>query len=225
MQRVECALDLKFAGGDDGERAFSGYGAAFGNVDSYGDVIAPGAFRDSIAEARKSGDWPAMLLQHGFADGGPTPIGVWTEMREDDRGLWVEGRLADTQAGRDSYALLKMQPRPAISGLSIGFVAKEWVARSKPEEPRRTLKRIDLFEVSLVTFPANRRAKVEAVKSERTIKDAERALRDAGFSRKEAAAIVAVGFRAAGLRDADQEAELRATLGRALSLFGATTTK
>lgn len=161
-------IELKLAGGGaDGAMKFEGYGAYFGNVDSYGDVIAKGAFARTLKESRKSNQWPAMLLQHGSFFGGDDnmPVGVWTDMEEDAKGLYVAGQLADTQRGTDAYKLLKMQPRPAITGLSIGFLAKEWSVRTKPDEPRRTLKDVELLEVSLVTFPANTRARVTSVKS------------------------------------------------------------
>jgi HK97 family phage prohead protease len=200
-------LELKLEG-DGGGMTFSGYGARFGNVDSYGDVIAKGAFSKTLKEAKASGVWPAMLLQHGNWIGGDDnmPVGVWTDMKEDDKGLWVEGQLADTIRGRDTYTLLKMSPRPAITGMSIGYRAIEWSNRAKPEEPRRTLKRVQLFEVSLVTFPANDKARVENVKSGdiNTIREFEDFLRDAGgFSHAAAKSIAAGGFKAADPRDED----------------------
>lgn len=194
-------LEVKFAG--DGETmSFSGYGARFGNVDAYGDVIAPGAFEKTLKDARSSGNWPAMLLQHGSFLGGDDnmPVGVWTEMREDSKGLYVEGQLAPTTRGKDAYTLLKMSPRPAINGMSIGYRPVEWSMRSKPEDPRRTLKAVELLEVSLVTFPANGKARVEAVKSAddiKTIREFEEFLRDVGgFSNAAAKAIAAGGFKA-----------------------------
>ena len=105
------------------------------------------------------------------------------------------------------YALMNMQPRPAINGMSIGFRAIEWANRSKPDEPRRTLKRVELVELSLVTFPANGKARVTGIKSDAdgpSIRDVEKALRDAGFSRVQAKAILADGFRAMPLRDAEE---------------------
>lgn len=222
MERLDCGLvDLK-AASDAGPEAmtFSGYGAVFGNMDAYGDVIAKGAFAKTIADFKALGVWPAMLSQHGGWDMSAeslTPIGVWTEMREDGHGLYVEGRLADTPRGREMYALMKMQPRPAINGLSIGFRAVEWTSRSKPEEPRRTLKRVELVELSLVTFPANGKARVTGVKGGAdapSIRDAEKALRDAGFSRVQAKAILADGFKAMPLRDAEDGADELAALVR-----------
>src|SRR5690606_24203430 len=127
----------------------------FGNVDSYGDVIEPGAFAQSLAEAEKSGIYPSMLLQHGgfgISAEDMMPVGVWDRLSEDGKGLQTEGILAPTARGTDAYTLLKMKPRPAINGLSIGYIAKKFTARSKPDEPRRRLHEIELREISLVTF-------------------------------------------------------------------------
>lgn len=225
IERASFGLrELKLAPPDSNDMTFEGYGAVFGNVDSYGDVIQPGAFAESLAASAKSGVWPAMLLQHGGWGMGAedmTPIGIWTSLSEDGIGLKVTGKLADTARGREAYALLKMEPRPAISGLSIGYIAKEWAQRSKPEEPRRTLKKVDLMEVSLVTFPANGKARISAVKALDNERDLEAWLmRDAGLSRREAQIAISHGFKAAlRLRDAAEPdagelADLAAALQR-----------
>lgn len=201
--------EVKFVEPDENnsEMLFSGYGAVFGNVDSYDDVIAKGAFAQTIKDASSSGIWPAMLLQHGgmFQEDDLTPIGVWTLMKEDDVGLYVEGKFANTEKGRETYELLKMTPRPALNGLSIGFRAREWSARSTPEEPRRTLTAVDLIEISLVTFPANIKARVINVKSEFNPRAIEDSLRDAGLSRADSVKAVAV-FKSILHRD-DEEPE------------------
>jgi HK97 family phage prohead protease len=224
---LECGLvEVKFAEGDGAKAmSFSGYGAVFGNVDSYGDVIEPGAFANYLAEAQAGKQaWPAMLLQHGgfgLTAEDMTPIGVWTDLSEDGKGLKVAGQFADTPRGREVHALMKMAPRPAMDGLSIGYIAKESEPRSKPEDPRRRIKRIDLVEISPVTFPANRKARTESVKHGLTTRSAEQALCDAGFSRREAKAIVAGGFRAlsANPRDAGGElGEIAALLKRTTTL-------
>ena len=201
-QQLQVAAEWKFDGGsgDAGAMTFSGYGAVFNNVDAYGDVLAAGAFAESLREAKGSGIWPAMLLQHGgmsVTAEDMTPIGIWTSMEEDSHGLKVEGKLADTQRGRDLYTLMKMTPRSAINGLSIGYTPIEWATRSKPEDPRRTLKKVKLWEVSPVTFPANTKARVTDVKSAAP-SDIERLLRDAGLTVREAKALMAQGF--AGLK-------------------------
>lgn len=208
-QRLEAAAEWKFADSGDGSMTFSGYGAVFGNVDSYGDVLAPGAFADTLREAKGSGLWPAMLLQHGgmsVTAEDMTPIGIWTSMEEDTVGLKVEGKLADIPRARDLYTLMKMTPRSAINGLSIGYTPIEWATRSKPEEPRRTLKKVKLWEVSPVTFPANGKARVLDVKSAAP-NEIERTLRDAlGLSRTEAKAFMAEGLTGLRrLRDASEE--------------------
>lgn len=211
MNRQECRLEIKSAQTASPEEGmtFSGYGAVFGNIDSYGDVIEKGAFAKTIKSFKESGKWPAMLSQHGgwlSSAQDMTPVGVWTEMKEDDHGLYVEGKLADTPRGRELYELMKMTPRPAIDGMSIGYFVTDSSDEKKGDELIRHIKGIDLVELSLVTFPANKEARVADVKSEElTIRDAERALRDAGFSRAEAKRILASGFSSLSLRDADEK--------------------
>lgn len=172
-----------------------GYGSVFGVRDNYDDVIAKGAFIQSLKDHKAAGTMPAMLWQH---DAGK-PIGVWTEMVEDEKGLRIKGRLAmETVKGKEAHALLKMG---ALNGLSIGFMSKEWAYDSETEV--RTLTAIDLWEVSLVTFPANEKARVTNVKSAdemATPKDAEKALRDAGFSKSDATAFVSRVMRMGEVR-------------------------
>ena len=176
------ALHIKSAG-EDG--TVEGYGSVFGVRDNYDDVISKGAFVQSLKDHKAAGTMPAMLWQHD-AD---KPIGIWTEMVEDEKGLRIKGQLAmETVKGKDAHALLKMG---ALNGLSIGFMAKEWAYERDTEV--RTLTAIDLWEVSLVTFPANEKARVTNVKSAEELqapKDAEKALRDAGFSKSDATAFV-----------------------------------
>jgi HK97 family phage prohead protease len=217
--------EVKFAADDGAEaRSFSGYGAVFNNVDSYGDVIDPGAFKKTLSDAQKSGSWPAMLLQHGGWGVNAedlTPIGIWTEMSEDSKGLKVSGKLADTQRGNEVYGLLKMQPRPALNGLSIGYRARKFTMGTKAGEPRRRLHELELVEVSIVTMPANPKALVGSVKSGDGlgIRDAEKALREAGFSANEAKAILAKGFTAIDHREGDDcdPARLNDAVGRAIA--------
>jgi len=211
MNRSQCRLEIKSvqAAEEGHEMSFSGYGAVFGNIDSYGDVIEKGAFAKSLEEFKASGRWPAMLSQHGgwgVTAKDMTPVGVWTKMEEDDHGLYVEGVLADTERGRELYTLMKMQPRPAIDGMSIGFYCTDSYDEKADGETLRHITGIDLVELSLVTFPANGEARVGEVKSEDlTVRDAEHALRDAGFSREAAKKILAKGFKSLSLRDAEEK--------------------
>ncbi|GAB5387077.1 MAG: hypothetical protein Alpg2KO_00450 [Alphaproteobacteria bacterium] len=154
LKRMAVPLTLK-ADSDDG--SIEGYGSVFGTVDSYREVVAPGAFEDSLKRWAAKNSLPKFLWQHDWR----TPIGTWLEMREDERGLYVKGQLAlGTQAGSESRELLKMG---ALDGLSIGFSPKKW--EYDKETDILTLTEIDLWEVSLVTFPANQDATVESVRA------------------------------------------------------------
>ena len=172
---------------DDG--MIEGYGSVFGVRDSYSDIVAPGAFKASLAEHKANGTAPALLWQHRSDE----PIGVWIELAEDQRGLRIKGRLAmETARGKEAHTLLKMG---AINGLSIGFMTRDWTYDRQTDI--RTVTQLELWEVSLVTFPSNSAARVTSVRSADigTPKDAERILRDAGFSRADATAFVSCLIR------------------------------
>lgn len=195
---VDIVTEQKDAG-DSKEMRFKGYGAVFGNVDSYGDVLEQGAFEKTLKEAAKSGDYPSMLLQHGgwgMSAQDMMPVGVWAELAEDKKGLLSEGILAEIQRGQEAYTLMKMKPRPAISGLSIGYIPKKVTLGTKEGEPRRRLHEVELIEISLVTFPANGKARVTSVKSgDFTEREFERLMQDAGLSRSEARVVINHGFK------------------------------
>lgn len=213
-------LQIKFAASEidavTGE--FKGYGAIFGNIDSHGDVISPGAFKDTLAEWEKRGRLPAMKLMHGSAGnlftGDDLPIGKWTKMVEDASGLYVEGKLSglDTDLGRRVYGLMKDE---ILDGLSIGYRPKK--ARPGKGDVKRYLDAIDLREVSIVDEPSNDLSRVKAVKSEFNPRELEDALREAGLSRADSVKAVSVfknalrdeGF---GHRDDDEEAKSEAGL-------------
>lgn len=188
-QKAVARLECKFDSVDDanGKMVFSGYGAVFGNVDSYGDVIAPGAFAKSLTEHQAAGTTPMMFLNHDAFNS--LPIGRWTEMVEDGVGLKMTGELLDTSMGRDTYVALKAG---AITGLSIGFRPVKYTLGTKAGEPLRTLEEVDVVEVSVVGLPANAKARVQAVKSageNMTVRDLEQLLRDCGLSKNEAVAV------------------------------------
>ena len=185
---------------DDGK--FSGYGSIFGNVDAYGEVVAPGAFAASLKEWKKKKKLPKLLWQHSP----DKVIGRYTKMIEDENGLYVEGELfhKDIEQASEAYFLMK---QGEIDGLSIGFMVKnDDFDRNKRT---RTLIEIDLWEVSVVTFPANTAARVVGVKAADHIGDIrsfESFLIENGFSRNAAKSIASSGFRPSlNLRDADSE--------------------
>ena len=174
------SLETKFRGFD-GELALkdeteiAGYASIFGAADHGGDVVQPGAYGASLASLAKAGRGVKMLWQHDPS----RPIGVWDEVREDKRGLFVRGRLLpEVQAGREALALLKAG---AIDGLSIGY---RTVRSEKAAGGKRLLHEIELWEVSLVTFPMLSDARVQAEISEeeadlaRTLTDAFREARE-----------------------------------------------
>lgn len=206
MQRIE----VKLAADDVDEKTgtFAGYGAVFGNRDSYGDVIERGAFKRTLREWEDRGKYPPMLLQHGGLGLNASdllPIGKWTAMEENTRGLKVEGRLfgLESERGRLIHEGLR---EGALDGLSIGYRVRKDRRGTKPNEPTRTLEDVELVEVSLVTFPANERARVSAVKSfdppPEFLREMEAALREAGLSRTDAKKAVAC-FRDQLRRDAE----------------------
>jgi HK97 family phage prohead protease len=230
MDHLNCGLiEVKFASPGKGTEAmsFTGYGAVFGNVDGGGDLIEPGAFAAFLADVKAGRqDWPAMMSQHGamgLTTEDLTPIGVWTDFAEDGHGLKVEGTFADTPRGIEMYKLMKMQPRPAINGLSIGYIAKESIPRSQPHEPRRRLKRVDLIEVSPVTRPMNGKARVTSVKSLEelcSLSEIEDYLREAGgFSRNEAKTLIARIKKSTGADAGDDLTQVTAALTARLKQF------
>ena len=183
---------------------FHGYGSVFCVKDAYDEIVVPGAFAESLAAHKAAGTMPAMLWQHRSAE----PLGAYAEMSEDTIGLKVSGQLAlKTVRGAEAYELMTMKPRPAINGLSIGYMTRE--DSYDRVTGVLTLKRVDLWEVSLVTFPANDAARVQGVKNIELIKDlkdAERYLRDAGLGRTEAKAYIARLKGCLGQRDVDEGA-------------------
>ena len=209
MERLDarfCEVKLADTDADAKTGHFSGYGAYFKNQDFYGDVIAAGAFAETLEEWKAAGKLPPMLLQHGGGLLGSAddlvPVGKWDSMREDSKGLRVEGRLfaMNTERGQYIYEGLK---EGVLDGLSIGFRVREHKRGTKPSEPERTLTNIDLVEVSIVTFPANPKARVTTVKA-MTVdqwRELEGSLRDEGLSHRDAKTALSV-FRSRLQRDA-----------------------
>ncbi len=154
--------------------SFSGYASLFGETDLNSDVVQPGAFLKSIRRRGAAG--VRMLFQHDPA----APIGVWQDIREDSRGLFVRGRLMpDVAKAREVLALMRAG---AIDGLSIGFRTVR--GRTDAKSGVRRLYEVDLWEISIVTFPMLPAARVSAVKSAdakpmlvRAIRRAARAMR------------------------------------------------
>ncbi len=166
---------------DDGN--FEGYGSTFnGEPDSYRDIVAPGAFRETIKHGGRNKNGINLLWQHDSR----SPLGVWHSLVEDSKGLMCKGQVepSATPGGIPVYKEMKMG---AIRGLSIGFTPIKYDIDSKTDI--RTLHEVELWEISLVTFPANVRATITSVKKvweHQTPRELESALRDAGLSIREA---------------------------------------
>ena len=151
------AADFRPRAHIDADGAVEGYASLFGEIDQARDMIMPGAFARTLA-ARGLRRIP-MLFQHDPAE----PIGVWLELREDWRGLFARGRLIpDVKRAREVLALVRAG---AVDGLSIGF--KTVKGRIDPKTRVRRLIDVELWEISIVTFPLLSDARVRAVKDAR----------------------------------------------------------
>lgn len=162
VRRTRAHAGLALAGVT-GEGRFSGYASVFGEVDLGRDRIERGAFSHSLTRRGPAG--VRMLYQHDPNE----PIGAWTEIREDLRGLYVEGLLSPGVArAREVHQLMKSG---ALDGLSIGFRTVR-ASRDAKSGVRRVLE-ADLWEISIVTFPMLPSARVSDVKQARFYRDRE----------------------------------------------------
>lgn len=156
--RADTALEHKFCGkGDELQlkegHVIEGYASVFGQCDRGGDVVQAGAYKNSLATLKRDGRRVKMLWQHDPSQ----PIGVWDEIREDEKGLYVKGRLLEQiERGREAGVLIDAG---AIDGLSIGY---RTVTARKDDQGHRVLSDLELWEVSLVTFPMLPEARVGA---------------------------------------------------------------
>lgn len=207
-----CALNLKDVTLD-GD--FEGYASLFNREDLGRDVVVPGAFRASLKQRGANG--VKMLFQHDPNQ----PIGVWRRIYEDARGLFARGRIMTELArGREVLAMMRSG---AIDGLSIGFRTVNG-ARDRRSGVRR-LKEVDLWEISVVTYPMLPDARVSSVKADPfsgqapSPREFERWLtRDAGFTRSEARAVMRGGFQGLkSLRDARRGPEWEQALARRIA--------
>jgi uncharacterized protein len=150
LAHVSARAQIAALGADE----FEGYASLFGVPDGAGDTVAPGAFAASLRKRPPSR--VRMLYQH-FAH---EPIGVWEQIREDSRGLYVRGRLVtDVPRGAEVQTLLR---EGALNGLSIGF---RTLRARRDAKGLRTLLEIELWEVSVVTFPLLAGSQVTAIGS------------------------------------------------------------
>jgi HK97 family phage prohead protease len=174
---------------DEADEGFVGYASVFGGVDSYGDTIEKGAFKNVL----EHGVLPKMFFNHKSWE---LPVGVWRSMEEDENGLVMRGSFIDGyQASQEMKAVLKAG---AIDSLSIGFMMTKDDYEERKDGGRNIKNISELLEVSLVNFPADKAARVDltSVKTDldmlTSVRDLEGFLRDAGgFSKSLAQAIIA----------------------------------
>jgi len=201
----EVEADLKAYHDDDEKEKdkgmFEGYASIFGNKDLGNDVIEKGAFMRSLR--RKGAKKIKMLYQHDTKE----PIGVFDKVMEDQNGLYVKGRLAmGTQKGKEVYELMKMG---AIDGLSVGYRVDAKGHHYDDKRKYRVLKEVDLMEISAVTFPMNPRARIQAVKSDMTVREWEHKLREVGnLSHSESKVAASAVHKALSQREVDKDADL-----------------
>lgn len=204
LKHIERPFEIKAV--DDTSGIFEGYVSVFNNVDLGGDIILPGAFADSLAAWKAQGALPPVLWQHRTGE----PLGPFLEMREDSVGLFVKGQLLvdDVPRAKEARALLKAK---AIRGMSIGYMSRD--DSYDRVTGISTLKKLDIYEGSIVTFPMNPMAGVTDVKTRlaelETLADVERHLREAGgFSKAEAVALVSHIKSLSGRSDSDAAGDL-----------------
>jgi hypothetical protein len=179
IRRVSFSgIELKFIDGLDGDAhasdcgTLAGYASVFNIPDFYGDVIAPGAFDDTLAEQKAAGRVMPMYGEHSFSliGGDPYPIGMWTDVTPDDKGLKVKGKLIGLQHP-DVSRVHELVKAGIIPGISIAYRVRPngAVIGKKAGEPKRLLKSIDLHSIDLVGDPANPGARIESVKAIKAI--------------------------------------------------------
>lgn len=211
MKNKDFTFKVK-AVADDASGQIEGYVSAYNVLDSHNEIVLQGAFSDSLNQQKNEGNYPLMLWQHDTKE----PIGVWDDLHDDGAGLWGKGHILINQnipTADKVYSLIKNN---AVRGMSIGYREIE-VEPGLKGAPTK-LKKLDLLEASIVSFPSNRSARVESVKSEeednfiacwkrltelarcfrdgehRPAKEFEDVLREAGFPRSVAVQIASVGY-------------------------------
>lgn len=202
---VPTTIEAK-AGGDG---LISGYASLFDNEpDRQWDVVARGAFTRSLARHKTDGTVPSMLWAHRQDE----VIGRWATVSEDQKGLFVEGRLnLKTQKGREAYEHILAKD---ANGLSIGFQVPDGGSEYKGDGIT-LLKTIDLWEVSIVAIPAKLKARITSVKSLGSKAELADLLRDAGMSKTAASRVAAGGWPALAGADHTKAIELAAAIERA----------
>jgi HK97 family phage prohead protease len=201
LEVVNLDLECDYKGLDtDDDGSFEGYASVFGNKDLGNDVIKKGAFADSIKY--KKPKQIKLLYQHKTDE----PIGVIDSLEEDSRGLKIKGRLAmGTQKGKEVFELMKMG---ALDSMSIGYRLSPDDYKYNDKLKKRTISRVDLMEISMVTFPMNPKAKITKVKlAEMDVRELEKYLCDIGMTNSVAEQSAGVLFKSFN-REVNEQGDL-----------------
>ena len=183
MNKMQFGIS-SFKADSEGSMKFSCYGNVKGNIDHAQDRSVDGVYTKSIMKHKAAGTMPKMFWMHNPYE---TPVGKWNDMKEDEKGLFMEGEFANTEKGRELYELMKMG---ALDSFSIGYSVNE--EKWNHEKGCNDLIDIDVKEVSIVTFACNEESRLVGIKSKMqkdeipTKRELEKFLAEAGLSRKQA---------------------------------------
>lgn len=187
-------LQFKVDQNTEEEGVFSGMGSGFGDIDQGGDIVAPNAFDEFLQN--NPPDAVKALWQHDQSQ----PMGYYRKLLPTSDGLQVEGKILPTTLGKDALILMKGDENgKGVDGLSIGYIVREHEFKKVGNSTVRVIKKADLIEISVVTFPMNLRCRINGVKKMtieeveelKSLNDVEDNLRDNGYSKNAAVAIIA----------------------------------
>jgi uncharacterized protein len=208
MENLYADVELKFSKADEPNGLFSGYAAVFDNIDSHGDIISAGAFKQTLAERKASGRGVPMHVMHRFMGGDGLPVGVFQKVEEDAKGLRVQGKISgmNTDTGRLLYERAK---DGAFGGLSIGYKIKEdgFVPGKRGDAHKRILTNLDLREISLVDSPSNAMSRISEFKTLNSVADISRLLHAGGVADRLATKMARLAIKAVPGVDHEDEPE------------------
>ena len=188
--RAAAPVSLDVKASDSGR--IEGYASTNGGKpDRHGDIVKSGAFASSLSRHKATGEMPVMLWSHAQEQ----PIGKWTVLKEDSKGLFVQGELnLKTSKGREVFEHVKAGD---IGGLSIGYTVPE-DGREYVGDGVFHLKKVDVLEISIVAIPANPLARITNIKTFQSKAEAVDLLRSCGLSKAAAKRFATGGFKALG---------------------------
>ena len=186
-------IEFKVDSTTDEDGVFKGIGSGLGDIDQGDDIVMPDAFNDSLL--KKKANQIKCLWQHNQTE----PMGYYRSLVVSGQDLIVEGKILPTTLGKDALILMKGDDQgKGVDGLSIGYRVEDYEYKTIEGRRIRLIKKADLIEISVVTYPMNLRCRIQGVKSMtveeitelKTLADIENALRDNGFSKNASTALI-----------------------------------